>query len=251
MLTSRSIRKKIKQGGFTLLELLISVLLMLGIVIVVQRYVAGVVVDQTVVQLRQDQSSQIQISLSNLKRDVAKAGSYPFATTTGAALFTPGQMNLLRAGISISPCAANNCVGAKLNVASVVPAAQAADCHGNAAQYTAANGLLNNGWVFVYNQYAFRGNGALLNLTCLGNGGVPAFGWRGILSGIVSAQFSQSNINAVTRLISLCIVTSDASGLNDGSATLTDCAGNNLPTGAVFYKTRIDMPVNNYSFTAS
>ena len=71
MLTSRSIRKKIKQGGFTLLELLISVLLMLGIVIVVQRYVAGVVVDQTVVQLRQDQSSQIQISLSNLKRDVA------------------------------------------------------------------------------------------------------------------------------------------------------------------------------------
>lgn len=67
--------KKIKQGGFTLLELLISVLLMLGIVIVVQRYVAGVVVDQTVVQLRQDQSSQVQISLSNLKRDVAKAGS--------------------------------------------------------------------------------------------------------------------------------------------------------------------------------
>ncbi|WP_192878969.1 prepilin-type N-terminal cleavage/methylation domain-containing protein [Ephemeroptericola cinctiostellae] len=251
MFTSQSTRKKFKQSGFTLLELLISVLLMLGIVIAVQRYVAGVVVDQTVVQLRQDQSSQVQISLSNLKRDVAQAGSYPFATTAGVALFAPAQMNVLKVGVSIAPCTAANCVGSQLNVASVVPVAQARDCHGNAIQYTAANGLLNNGWVFVYNQYAFQRNGTLLDLTCLGNGAAPAFGWRDILSGVVGAQFNQTNINGVARLIGLCIVTSDASGLNDGSATLTDCAGNGLPAGAVFYKTRIDMPVNNYSFTAN
>ena len=242
--------KKIKQSGFTLLELLISMLLMLGVVIAVQRYVAGVVRDQTVVHLRQDQSSQIQISLTNLKRDVTQAGSYPFATAAnGGALFNPVQMNLLNTGVSSSACAAPNCVGQQLNVASVMPVAQAADCHGNAVQYTAANSLLNAGWVFVYNQYAFQRIGNVIHLACLGNGG--NVGWTRILSGITNFQFTQANINGVARLISLCIVTTDGSGLRGGSTTLFDCAGQPLPVGAVFYKTRIDMPVNNYSFTAS
>ena len=250
MLLFQLSQKKTKQGGFTLLELLISVVLMLGIVIVVQRYVAGVVVDQAAVHLRQDQSSQIQASLTSLKRDVAQAGSYPVATTAGAALFAPVRMSLLNAGVAVVPCAPANCVGDQLNVASVMPVG-AADCHGNAVQYTVGNGLLNSGWVFVYNQYAFVNEGGLLHLTCLGNGAAPSFGWRGILSDVVGFQFSQTGINGSVRLIGLCLVTSDASGLNDGSATLTDCAGNNLPVGSVFYKTRIDMPVNHYAFTAT
>ena len=248
MLLFQLSQKKTKQGGFTLLELLISVVLMLGIVIVVQRYVAGVVVDQAAVHLRQDQSSQIQASLTSLKRDVAQAGSYPVATTAGAALFAPVRMSLLNAGVAVVPCAPANCVGDQLNVASVMPVG-AADCHGNAIQYTAANGLLNNGWVFVYNQYAFVNAGGQLHLTCRGNGG--NVGWKKILSNIVGFQFSQTGLNGSVRLIGLCLVTSDASGLNDGSATLTDCAGNNLPAGSVFYKTRIDMPVNHYAFTAT
>ena len=246
---SPSIRR-MKQGGFTLLELLFTVVLMVGVIVVVQRYIAGVVVDQASISSRQDQSSQVQIVLSNLKQDVAQAGSYPFATKNGVLLFPIAQTG--RLGVKTSPCTLNNCVGDQLDVVSVVPVASARDCHGNSIQYTIENGLLNSGWVFVRNQYAFRKDGSLLRLDCLGNGGLA--GWRGILSGITSAQFSQTNIGGVVRLISLCLITLDNSGMNDGSATLTDCAGANLPAagaGYQFYKTRIEMPVNNYSFTAS
>ena len=69
-----------RQSGFTLIELLITLALTLLIVVAVQRYVAGVTTDQSHLSAQQDQTSQMNISLSNIQNDVARAGFVPLAS---------------------------------------------------------------------------------------------------------------------------------------------------------------------------
>lgn len=268
-----------QQRGFTLLELLIAMTLMLLLIVAVQLYVAGVVVDQQNISEDHDQTTQTRIALTNIQRDVAQSGFYPFFADPAITLFTPAQLGVLGARLV---CVNGMCTG--LNVGSIQAVGSAVDCNGNGSgpngQLTATQ--FDNGgsflpgtnvpafstdgrWAIVYNQYSIDTQQD--ELTCRGSGAAASNGYRARLSHLAndnaSVLFSavtnndlglRNSIAAPTnRMISLCIVTVENITATPVTPINTDCAGDNLAAPAVgkaHVKTRIDMPVIAESFIA-
>lgn len=224
--------------------------IMLAVVIGVQIYIAGVVVDQENISERHDQDNQFSIVLRNLQRDVAQAGVYPLLGVN-APNFAQNEMNQL---------------GVRLNAAggitvTSVQSIGAKDCNsfGNfAGVYASAN------WVVVRNDYELsKDSDKNLALRCDGSGDNSSDHFAQV-NDVVSMRFALSGIDTngnVTnsprpnevRLVSLCFVKKEkAIRAANIQAAMTDCDGKNLPSipGYRLVRTYIDMPVYSYSFAA-
>lgn len=225
------------QKGFTLLELLISLVLVLVLLISVQRYIAGVTVDFEGIAERRDQATQTRIALTNMQRDVAQAGYFPLASNNSGN--SP-------AGVTFS--------GGLLTVTSFQPSATAVDCNGASTQYNGAATIVgsnNQSWVAVQNVYEIVGD----SLTCNGNGGNN--GRRAIFDRVVQMQVSnaQGQIASANSnsFVSVCIISREPSSSLGNTATTTLCDdATSTPNvvGESYFKVRVDMPVRATSFLA-
>ncbi|TDR31857.1 PilW family protein [Hydromonas duriensis] len=274
-----------KQAGFTLLELLISLSMVLLVVVGVQMFTSGVVFDQKNISEDHDQSTQTRIALTNIQRDVAQSGFYPLLVDAGfddeaKSLFSKTQKNYL--GVQL--VCLNNGVCTGLNVGSIQPVGSATDCNGNgsgadgqltAEQYAKGGSFLpgtdvpvfskDGKWAIVYNQYSV--DSVLDTLTCRGSGASERNGYRARLSHLANDNASV-HYTAVTndnlglskrmtapanRLVSLCIITLENATAAPAVPVDTDCAGGALSpagVGKAYVKTHIDMPVYTESFIA-
>ena len=161
------------QTGFTLLELLFAIAIVLVVVVATQRYVAGVLTDREHLSAQQDQTNQINVVLSNMQNDVARAGFIPIASVPS---FTEDDVK--NTGVIVRRCSGNNCIGNELWLAYWTQGDSVYDCLGN--QVTARSA----GWTRVENIYQFRRDSlsAPLVLGCDGNGGGQS--WRGLTNDV-------------------------------------------------------------------
>ena len=114
------------QTGFTLLELLFAMAIVLVVVVATQRYVAGVLTDREHLSAQQDQTNQINVVLSNMQNDVARAGFIPVASVSQ---WTEGQLS--NVGVDVR-CLNNNCTSKELRTAYWTRENPAYDCvHNN------------------------------------------------------------------------------------------------------------------------
>ena len=172
------------QTGFTLLELLFAMAIVLVVVVAAQRYIAGVLTDREHLSAQQDQTNQIDIVLSNIQNDVARAGFIPIASVPS---FTEVDVN--NTGVTVRSCTGNNCDGDELWVAYWTQGDSVYDCLGNQVA------VQTSGWTRVENIYQFRRDSlsAPLVLGCDGNGGGQ--GWRGLANNIVGDIRSNEDEN--------------------------------------------------------
>lgn len=212
-----------REYGFTLLELLIALLLTMVIVVSVQRYLASLVIDHQGITEQQDKSTQVRIALSNIKRDVAQAGYFPYATQLDT-------HELL--GVFIQ----NN----ELTVRSFQLKKDAYDCNGASKQFS------SDDWVYVENVYETLKE----TLTCNGNGGNN--GRVAILDNIVEMRIKPVNTGQNTiSMINLCLIFS-TSNISIGEAPAKKKCDNitniSKSVDKKYYKVLIDMPIMNTNF---
>lgn len=241
------------QQGFTLLELLIAMVIMLAVVVGVQMYIAGVLVDQENISERHDQNTQLRIVLSNLQRDIAHAGAFPWsAQGANAPAFAADEMNQL--GVRL------NAVGG-ITITSV-QTNDSKDCNGRYDNY--ANKYRSAGWVMVRNDYDLKEDSSKnLAIRCDGSGDTDGDHFAQV-NDVVSMRFTLTGIDIngnitnnpapnEVRLVSLCVVKKETAirAANIQTAA-TDCDNHNLPViqGIRLVRTYIDMPVYSYSFAA-
>ena len=148
------------QTGFTLLELLFAIAIVLVVVVAAQRYVAGVLTDREHLSAQQDQTNQINVVLSNMQNDVARAGFIPVASVSQ---WTEGQLS--NVGVDVR-CLNNNCTSKELRTAYWTRENPAYDCVHNKVETTRTAG-----WVEVENVYRFQKTDGVWVLGCDGNGG--------------------------------------------------------------------------------
>ena len=148
------------QTGFTLLELLFAMAIVLVVVVAAQRYVAGVLTDREHLSAQQDQTNQINVVLSNMQNDVARAGFIPVASVSQ---WTEGQLS--NVGVDVR-CLNNNCTNKELRTAYRTRENPAYDCVHNKVETTRTAG-----WVEVENVYRFQKMNGVWVLGCDGNGG--------------------------------------------------------------------------------
>ena len=148
------------QTGFTLLELLFAMAIVLVVVVAAQRYVAGVLTDREHLSAQQDQTNQINVVLSNMQNDVARAGFIPVASVSQ---WTEGQLS--NVGVDVR-CLNNNCTNKELRTAYWTRENPAYDCVHNKVETTRTAG-----WVEVENVYRFQKMNGVWVLGCDGNGG--------------------------------------------------------------------------------
>ena len=148
------------QTGFTLLELLFAMAIVLMVVVATQRYVAGVLTDREHLSAQQDQINQINVVLSNMQNDVARAGFIPVASVSQ---WTEGQLS--NVGVDVR-CLNNNCTNKELRTAYWTRENPAYDCVHNKVETTRTAG-----WVEVENVYRFQKTDGVWVLGCDGNGG--------------------------------------------------------------------------------
>ncbi len=157
------------QRGFTMIELLVSILVVMVIVVAVQRYVAGVLTDRADLSAQQDQMTQINIVLNNVQTDVARAGFIPVASAD-----VPTDV-ANKVGLEVR-CVGADCKNQALWLAYWTRENPAYDClHSRVLSARTA------GWVRVENIYQFHGAGTSsdpLVFGCDGNGGAQT--WRGM-----------------------------------------------------------------------
>ena len=156
------------QTGFTLLELLFAMAIVLMVVVATQRYVAGVLTDREHLSAQQDQTSQINVVLSNMQNDVARAGFIPVASVSQ---WTEGQLS--NVGVDVR-CLNNNCTNKELRTAYWTRENPAYDCVHNKVETTR-----KAGWVEVENVYRFQKTDGVWVLGCDGNGGDKGGYWEG------------------------------------------------------------------------
>ena len=232
-----------RQSGFTLIELLITLALTLLIVVAVQRYVAGVTTDQSHLSAQQDQTSQMNISLSNIQNDVARAGFVPLASAK--------EFALIDEPVQIRACSTTKvevCQNTELVIRYWAwgDGVTVYDCVGH--KVTKRTGK----WAKVENIYRVKTNG---ELACSGNGagGSDTFS---MLNGVASFAWRLSEPNAQTgaRILSLCVTTRlDASTSIIGSRTAKNCVngdpwGASAGTSPIQYQTtQLDMLVRPHT----
>ena len=156
------------QTGFTLLELLFAMAIVLVVVVATQRYVAGVLTDREHLSAQQDQTNQINVVLSNMQNDVARAGFIPVASVSQ---WTEGQLS--NVGVDVR-CLNNNCTNKELRTAYRTRENPAYDCVHNKVETTRTAG-----WVEVENVYRFQKTDGVWVLGCDGNGGDKGGYWEG------------------------------------------------------------------------
>ncbi|WP_189490890.1 PulJ/GspJ family protein [Formosimonas limnophila] len=256
MMRRRDCHRINSQAGFTLLELLISMVLVLAIIIGVQRFMSGVVFDQTIIGERQEVASETRLVLSNVSRDIARANFYPHAS------FSDDLPN------AVLPPA----VGGGQNLFGVryVAPVGTPDCNGDTTDNQALAGHV--GWTLIENRYVLTRTDGVFSLSCDGSGGdsgqvrlidnVAKYLPSGVVGVTVDAilynaepvdlvanpQFIPTN----TKLVRLCLLTRVAQNVGDDSAATTDCAGAALPVVSawVYYKTQVDVAVGSHGFLA-
>ena len=237
-----------RQSGFTLIELLITLALTLLIVVAVQRYVAGVTTDQSNLSAQQDQTSQMNISLSNIQNDVARAGFVPLASAN--------QFALIDEPVQIRACSTTTKGSCQNNTELVIrywawgDGVAVYDCVGH--KVTERTGK----WAKVENIYRVKTNG---ELACSGNGGGESDTFS-MLNGVASFAWRLSEPNAQTgaRILSLCVTTRlDVSTSIVGSGTAKNCV-NGEPWGASagtspiqYQTTQLDMLVRPHTMDLS
>ena len=157
------------QAGFTLLELLFAMAIVLVVVVAAQRYAAGVLTDREHLSAQQDQTSQINVVLSNMQNDVARAGFIPVASNQ----WTDGQLNteLKNVGVAVR-CVDTKCENKELWTSYWARENPAYDCVHNKVTT-----IRTAGWVRVENVYRFQKTNGVWVLGCDGNGG--GGGWEG------------------------------------------------------------------------
>ena len=156
------------QTGFTLLELLFAMAIVLMVVVAAQRYAAGVLTDREYLSTQQDQINQINVVLSNMQNDVARAGFIPVASVSQ---WTEGQLS--NVGVDVR-CLNNNCTNKELRTAYWTRENPAYDCVHNKVETTR-----KAGWVEVENVYRFQKTDGVWVLGCDGNGGDKGGYWEG------------------------------------------------------------------------
>ena len=151
------------QTGFTLLELLFAMAIVLVVVVATQRYVAGVLTDREHLSAQQDQTSQINVVLSNMQNDVARAGFIPVASNQ----WKDGQLNteLKNVGVAVR-CVDTKCENKELWTSYWTNEKIAYDCVHNEVKTDRTSG-----WVTVENVYRFQKTDGVWVLGCDGNGG--------------------------------------------------------------------------------
>jgi prepilin-type N-terminal cleavage/methylation domain-containing protein len=237
------------QAGFTLLELLIAMSIVLLMVVSIQRYVAGVLGDREHLSAQQDQTNQINVILSNIQNDVARAGFIPIASV---ASFTQAPSDsttsLGNVGVKVRPCVGNHCEGNELWLAYWTQDNPAYDCLHNMVVTPRTSG-----WVRVENIYQFRQYtlSAPLVLGCDGNGGSSGGNWEG-LSNDVDGDIQDFNwtldtANGDKSLLHFCMntrmhINNHVSG---GSQPQSCVANTDLPASAtqVYQTINMDMLV--------
>ena len=160
MMSSKRAHSLHLQAGFTLLELLFAMAIVLVGVVATQRYVAGVLTDREHLSAQQDQTNQINVVLSNMQNDVARAGFIPVASVSQ---WTEGQLS--NVGVDVR-CLNNNCTNKELRTAYWTRENPAYDCVHNKVETTRTAG-----WVEVENVYRFQKTDGVWVLGCDGNGG--------------------------------------------------------------------------------
>ena len=160
MMSSKRAHSLHLQAGFTLLELLFAMAIVLVVVVATQRYVAGVLTDREHLSAQQDQINQINVVLSNMQNDVARAGFIPVASVSQ---WTEGQLS--NVGVDVR-CLNNNCTNKELRTAYWTRENPAYDCVHNKVETTRTAG-----WVEVENVYRFQKTDGVWVLGCDGNGG--------------------------------------------------------------------------------
>ena len=193
------------QTGFTLLELLFAIAIVLVVVVATQRYVAGVLTDREHLSAQQDQTNQINVVLSNMQNDVARAGFIPIATVPS---FTEDDVK--NTGVIVRRCSGNNCIGNELWLAYWTQGDSVYDCLGN--QVTARSA----GWTRVENIYQFRRDSlsAPLVLGCDGNGGGQI--WRGLTNDVegdiedFNWTLDSNAADSGAKLLHFCVTTRTA-----------------------------------------
>ena len=134
--------------------------IVLVVVVAAQRYVAGVLTDREHLSAQQDQTNQINVVLSNMQNDVARAGFIPVASVSQ---WTEGQLS--NVGVDVR-CLNNNCTNKELRTAYWTRENPAYDCVHNKVETTRTAG-----WVEVENVYRFQKTDGVWVLGCDGNGG--------------------------------------------------------------------------------
>ena len=241
-------QKVSRQSGFTLIELLIAVALTLLIVVAVQRYVAGVTTDQSHLSAQQDQTSQMNISLSNIQNDVARAGFVPLASAKEFALIDePVQ---IRACSTTTPGSCQNKTELVISYWAWGDGVVVHDCVGHTVDNRTGK------WAKVENIYRVKTNG---ELACSGNGGDNNYTFS-MLNGVASFAWRLGEPNAQTgaRILSLCVTTRlDVSTSIVGSGTAKNCVngdpwGASAGTSPIQYQTtQLDMLVRPHTMDLS
>lgn len=219
------------QRGFTLIELLIALALVLVVLVSVQRYIAGVTVDHQGISERRAQATQTRIALSNMQRDVAQAGYFPYANELD------NDPNFPIIGVTTSENT--------LTVASYQPAATARDCR-NAGVFKDTQNLNKLGWILVVNTYSVV-NGSL---SCNGNGSEDR---ASVLDHVSQMRITnQSSVQPSAQTVQVCLVTSESSTSIGGVPTSTMCDGTAVVSkpDTAYFKIIADMPVYAASFKA-
>lgn len=170
MISSKRSHSLYLQAGFTLLELLFAMAIVLMIVVAAQRYTAGVLTDREHLSAQQGQTSQINVVLSNMQNDVARAGFIPVASMNQ---WTEGQLNteLKNVGVDVR-CVDTQCKNKELWTSYWTNEKIAYDCVHNEVKTARTSG-----WVRVENIYRFQKINNVWVLGCDGNGGNG--GWEG------------------------------------------------------------------------
>ena len=175
MMSSKRAHSLHLQAGFTLLELLFAMAIVLVVVVAAQRYAAGVLTDREHLSTQQDQTSQINVVLSNMQNDVARAGFIPIASVPS---FTEVDVN--NTGVIVRPCTSSNCEGNELLTSYWTNEKNAYDCVHNEVKTDRTSG-----WVKVENVYRFQKMNGVWVLGCDGNGGDKGGYWEGFTNDVV------------------------------------------------------------------
>ena len=177
MISPKRVHSLHLQAGFTLLELLFAMAIVLVVVVAAQRYAAGVLTDREHLSAQQDQTSQINVVLSNMQNDVARAGFIPVASNQ----WTDEQLNteLKNVGVDVR-CVDTKCENKELWTSYWTRENPAYDCVHNKVTTTRTAG-----WVRVENVYRFQKMNGVWVFGCDGNGGDKGGYWEGFTNDVV------------------------------------------------------------------
>lgn len=232
-------RTSSRQSGFTLIEVLLALVLILVVIIGVQRFMSGVASDQEVLTQRGDVLSQSRMVLSNMGRSIELAN------------FTPVAQGLTDFPVSSAmACSASGCQ----NVMAI--------------RYRAPSGVMgcsgvlvdssgSSQWVVVEDTYRLSKNGSTYQLDCQTKGSTqPKVLIKNVYQ-IDAKAFDDAGgllsmaggfVPANTARVHLCLIVEQAQNTPDAISAQTDCMGHALTQqlGYVWYRTDLDVAVKSH-----